>query len=111
MFKAIPLFAIPLIVYNLMMLSGGIQPALAGELFAFDLMSGAHWTFSVHDAFIAAGVLATLVDFGTYFLLLYTVFVRVTIPVLSGRLTIDRTYDPNAPLLLEGAPQPLEIPR
>ena len=57
MFKAIPLFAIPLIVNNLMMLSGGIQPALAGELFAFDLMSGAHWTFSVHDAFIAAGVL------------------------------------------------------
>ena len=25
-------------------------------------------------------------------LLLYTIFVRITIPVLSGRLTIDRTY-------------------
>ena len=57
MFKAIPLFAIPLVIYNLLMLSGDIAPALATELFAFDLMSGARWTFSVHDAFMAGGVL------------------------------------------------------
>ncbi len=56
-FRAIPLFAVPLIVYNLMMLSGDINTALAGELFAVDLMSGARWSFSVHDAFIVAGVL------------------------------------------------------
>ncbi|MCB1803309.1 MAG: hypothetical protein KDI82_16580 [Gammaproteobacteria bacterium] len=52
-----PLFAIPLVIYNLLMLSGDIAPALATELFAFDLMSGARWTFSVHDAFMAGGVL------------------------------------------------------
>ncbi|MDJ0740221.1 MAG: hypothetical protein QNJ91_10915 [Gammaproteobacteria bacterium] len=40
-----------------MMLSGDINTALAGELFAVDLMSGARWSFSVHDAFIVAGVL------------------------------------------------------
>lgn len=28
-------------------------------------------------------------------LLLYTIFVRITVPVLSGRLTIDTLYDPN----------------
>ncbi len=31
-------------------------------------------------------------------LLLYTIFVRISIPVLSGRMTYDRDYDPNAPL-------------
>lgn len=57
MFKAIPLFAIPLIAYNLLMLLGDIVPALANELFAFDLISGARWSFSVHDAFVTGGVL------------------------------------------------------
>jgi hypothetical protein len=57
MFRAFPLFAIPLVVYNLMMLSGAIQPALAAELFAFDLISGARWSFTAHDAFMAGGVL------------------------------------------------------
>ncbi|MCP3915774.1 MAG: polysulfide reductase NrfD [bacterium] len=39
----------------------------------------------------------TLVCLGiwAFGLLLYTIFVRITIPVLSGRLTIDRDYDPN----------------
>ncbi len=57
MFGAIPLFAVPLIVYNVMMFSGDMQAALAAELFAFDLMSGARWSFSVHDTFVVAGVL------------------------------------------------------
>jgi len=57
MFRAIPLFAIPLIVYNLMMLSGAMQPALEAELFTVDLISGARWSFSAHDAFMATGVL------------------------------------------------------
>ena len=57
MFKAIPLFAIPLIIYNLMMLSGDIQSALVAELFAVDLISGARWSFTAHDAFMAGGVL------------------------------------------------------
>jgi hypothetical protein len=56
-FKAIPLFAIALIVYNVLMLTGNIGETLAAELFAVDLMSGARWSFSVHDAFVVAGVL------------------------------------------------------
>ncbi len=42
----------------------------------------------------------TLVCLGiwAFGLLLYTIFVRITIPVLSGRLTHDRAYDPNAPI-------------
>ena len=31
-------------------------------------------------------------------LLLYTVFVRISIPVLAGHLTIDQDYDPNQPV-------------
>lgn len=57
MFGAIPLFVIPLVIYNLMAFTGGIGPALAGELFSFDLMSGARWSFTAHDAFMAGGVL------------------------------------------------------
>lgn len=57
MLRAIPLFLVPLVVYNLMMLSGGIQPALATELFSVNLISGALWSFTAHDAFIATGVL------------------------------------------------------
>jgi hypothetical protein len=57
MFVAIPLFAVPLVIYNLMMLSGDMSAALSAELFAFDLISGARWSFNVHDAFMAGGVL------------------------------------------------------
>jgi len=57
MLRAIPLFIVPLAVYNLMMLSGEINASLAAELFSVDLMSGAHWSFSTHDAFIVGGVL------------------------------------------------------
>lgn len=40
----------------------------------------------------------TLVCLGIWALglLLFTLFVRITIPVLSGRLTYDKVYDPNA---------------
>lgn len=57
MLRAIPLFVIPLAVYNLMMLSGAIPSSLASGLFSVSLISGAQWGFSVHDAFIATGVL------------------------------------------------------
>jgi hypothetical protein len=57
MFIAIPLFVVPLIVYNVMMLTGEMASSLAVELFAFTLISGAVWSFSVHDAFMVAGVL------------------------------------------------------
>lgn len=57
MFRAIPLFVLPLIAYNLLMLTGDVQASLSSELFSVNLISGALWQFSVHDAFIVAGVL------------------------------------------------------
>ena len=57
MFRAIPLFVLPLIAYNLLMLTGDVQATLSSELFSVNLISGALWQFSVHDAFIVAGVL------------------------------------------------------
>jgi hypothetical protein len=56
MFRAIPLFVLPLIAYNLLMLTGDVQASLSSELFSVNLISGALWQFSVHDAFIVAGV-------------------------------------------------------
>ena len=57
MFRAIPLLIVPLAIYNLMMLSGEVHAALSGHLFSVDLLSGAVWSFSVHDAFVVGGVL------------------------------------------------------
>lgn len=57
MFRAIPLLVLPLAIYNLLMLSGGVNALLAKELFSLGLMSGATWSFSVHDAFVVSGVL------------------------------------------------------
>lgn len=47
----------------------------------------------------------TLVCFGiwAFGLLLFTIFVRITIPVLSGRLTFDQEYDPNERVLPKSA--------
>ena len=42
---------------------------------------------TLNEILICLGILA----FG---LLLYTIFLRITIPVLTGRLTIDRVFDP-----------------
>lgn len=57
MIRAFPLFVVPLIVYNLMMMSGSLDTGLHAELFSIGLMSGAQWSFTTHDTFIAAGVL------------------------------------------------------
>ncbi len=43
---------------------------------------------TLNEALVCFGIWA----FG---LLLFTIFVRITIPVLSGRLTFDQNYDPN----------------
>jgi hypothetical protein len=48
---------LPLIAYNLLMLTGDVQATLSSELFSANLISGALWQFTVHDAFIVAGVL------------------------------------------------------
>lgn len=57
MIRAVPFFVIPLIIYNIMMLTGNINATLDAQLFTLNLMSGAVWNFSVHDAFIVGGVL------------------------------------------------------
>lgn len=57
MLRAIPLFVIPLAIYNLLMLAGDVNATLASELFSVDLMSGAHWVFTTGDAFVIGGVL------------------------------------------------------
>ena len=43
-------------------------------------------------------------------LLVYTILVRITIPVLSGRLTIDRIYDPNRPAEASGRIEASQAP-
>lgn len=47
----------------------------------------------------------TLVALGiwAFGLLVYTILVRVTVPVLSGQLSVDRPYDPSAPAPNPGA--------
>jgi molybdopterin-containing oxidoreductase family membrane subunit len=52
------------------------------------------YTPTLNEALVSLGIWG----FG---LLVYTIFVRVTVPVLSGRLTYDRPFDPDAP-----APEP-----
>lgn len=62
MFKALPLLAIPLIVYNLFLFGGDVAALLATELFRFHLISGANWTVSGHDALIAASLLVLYIE-------------------------------------------------
>jgi len=57
MFRVIPLFVLPLVAYNLSMLTGSIDAHLATELLAVDLISGAHWILNVHDLYIILGVI------------------------------------------------------
>ncbi len=57
MLRAIPLFVIPLAIYNLVMLTGDVHAALGARLFSVHLMSGAQWVFTAHDAFVVGGVL------------------------------------------------------
>jgi hypothetical protein len=57
MLRSIPLFVVPLVIYNLMLLTGSLPAALDTELFSIGLISGAQWSFDVHDAFVVGGVL------------------------------------------------------
>lgn len=62
MLKVFPLFALPLIAYNLLMAVGDVHAGLATQLFEIDLISGAHWTFSVHDLFLVVGVVVLYLE-------------------------------------------------
>jgi hypothetical protein len=57
MLRAFPLFVVPLVVYNIMLLTGSLPAALGTELFSVGLISGAQWSFDVDDAFVVGGVL------------------------------------------------------
>lgn len=62
MFKAIPLFIVLLIAYNLAMLFGDINATLVTEMYSVDLASGATWTFTVSDLYIILGVLILYIE-------------------------------------------------
>jgi len=53
----IPLFVIPLVIYNLVMLFGNGEAAMGITIFQTHLISGADWAFRVHDLFILLGVI------------------------------------------------------
>lgn len=62
MFRAIPLFIVPFVLYNLLLLGSDVSATLNAALFTADLMSGAHWVFSTHDAFVVGGVLVLYIE-------------------------------------------------
>lgn len=62
LFRAIPWFILLLGGYNILMLNGDMPGTLAAELFAFDLISGARWTFNVHHLFMVAGVVVLYLE-------------------------------------------------
>ena len=64
MFRAIPLFILLLIAYNLSMLfgDGDINARLASQMYAVDLISGARWSFTVSDLYIILGVLTLYIE-------------------------------------------------
>lgn len=62
MFRAIPLFVVLLIAYNLAMVFGDINASLASEMYSVSLISGAQWSFSVSDLYIILGVLTLYIE-------------------------------------------------
>ena len=62
MLRAIPLFAILLVIYNALLLFGNLPATLDQELFAMNLISGARWSTDVGDLFIILGVVALYVE-------------------------------------------------
>lgn len=62
MFRAIPLFALLLVAYNISMLMGDINVTLASEMYSVGLASGATWSFTVSDLYIILGVLALYIE-------------------------------------------------
>ena len=62
MFRAIPLFILLLIAYNLNMLLGDINTTLASGIYSVGLISGAQWNFTVSDLYIILGVLTLYIE-------------------------------------------------
>lgn len=59
--RAVPLFAVMWVVYNLVVLTGA-EGVLQGTLFTIPLISGAAWAVSVGDLLIILGLLTLFVE-------------------------------------------------
>lgn len=62
MFRAIPLFVVLLVAYNLAMLFGDIGTTLPSVMYTFNLLSGSQWSFTVSDLYIVLGVLILYIE-------------------------------------------------
>lgn len=61
-FRAIPLFVVLLVAYNIAMLTGDINSILAAEMYSVGLVSGAQWSFTVSDLYIILGVIILYIE-------------------------------------------------
>jgi len=61
-FRAIPLFVVLLVAYNIAMLTGDINTTLASEMYSVGLVSGAQWSFTVSDLYIILGVIVLYIE-------------------------------------------------
>ncbi|MBT8439305.1 MAG: hypothetical protein HKP55_02965 [Gammaproteobacteria bacterium] len=61
-FRAIPLFVVLLVAYNITMLTGDINAKLAAEVYSVGLVSGAQWSFTVSDLYIILGVIVLYIE-------------------------------------------------
>lgn len=62
MLRAIPLFVVLLVIYNITMLTGDVNGILASRLFSMGLISGGQWNFTAQDLFIVSGVLVLYIE-------------------------------------------------
>lgn len=60
--RSFPLFAVLLVIYNILMFTGDINATLAAQLFSIGLMSGAVWVMTVADLLILLGVVTLYIE-------------------------------------------------
>jgi uncharacterized membrane protein HdeD (DUF308 family) len=56
MIYAFPLTIVPLIAYNVIAFAGGGADPWSGQVFAFTMISGVRWVFTLGDLMIVAGI-------------------------------------------------------
>ncbi|MCP5155770.1 MAG: hypothetical protein H6983_16495 [Ectothiorhodospiraceae bacterium] len=62
MFRVIPLFAVVLAVYNVLLATSDMPAALAGPVLSIGLVSGATWVLDLGDALLAFGIVVLYVE-------------------------------------------------
>lgn len=60
--RSFPLFALLLILYNILLWTGTLPAGLHSTLFSVSLMSGASWSMTGSDLFILAGVITLYIE-------------------------------------------------